>query len=55
MEAEVLVAEETQSARFSYFADFDELVAPLTFTYLGCCLLDEVRSVMFEVSVVVAL
>ena len=48
-----MVAEDTQSARFSYLADFDELVAPLVLAYLGCYLFEDVRSVILEVSVVV--
>lgn len=54
LEAEVLVAEDTQSAKLSYLADLEELDTPLVFTYLGYCLLLEVRSVMLDVSVVVA-
>ena len=54
LEAEVLVAEDTQSAKLSYLPDFEELDTPLVFTCFGYCLLLEVRSVMLDVSVVVA-
>lgn len=60
MATEVLVAEETQSAKFICLADLEEVGATpdaAGFDYLGCVLLDEERfwSVMFEVSAVVVL